>query len=296
MTLEQLKMFNIVKSRQLLLARLKKEARYLVSDFAPSVRQKIQAFVVIGRHRTGSNMLRYALETHPQVVQYGELFNASCQEIWGAFGRYAYRPQELLAWRRADARSFLSDVIYRDAMAPISAVGFKLFYRHGRGDGRGDPWPVLRERDDVRIIHLVRQNPIASFLSNERIQRREPHVKMRASAGRDPANGIAARDPERIDVDVDKFKTYLAGYENDMQTLADEFHAHSILELSYESMLADMRGATDSVLDFLGADRRPLPWQTERQSRGDVMQQIANLDEVAAAHRGTRWERVPDQW
>jgi hypothetical protein len=27
-----------------------------------------------------------------------------------------------------------------------------------------------------------------------------------------------------------------------------------------------------------------------------VVQQIANLDEVAAAHRGTRWERVPDQW
>ncbi|HEU4731752.1 MAG TPA: sulfotransferase [Kofleriaceae bacterium] len=296
LTLGKLRSFNIVKSRELLIARLKKEACYLFSDLIPIGREAVQPFVVIGRHRTGSNMLRYALETHPQVVQYGELFNGALQEIAGAYGKYAYRPQSLLRWRRTDARAFLNDVIYRDVLPPISAVGFKLFYRHGRNDGHGNPWPVLRERGDVRIIHLVRQNPIASFLSNERIARREPHVAMRSSRRTvQPAIDLRPIN-ERIVVDIQKFKTYLATYESDIRTFTDEFRGRAILELHYEAMVTDTDAVIDSVLAFLGVERRPLRLQTERQTRGHVLHGIVNLDEVAAAHRGTRWERVPEQW
>lgn len=297
LTLGKLRSFNIVKSRELLLARLKKEASYLVSDLIPSTRQKVQPFVVIARHRTGSNMLRYALETHPQVVQYGELFNGALQEIAGAYGKYAYRPHSLVEWRRADARAFLNEVIYRDTMPPIAAVGFKLFYRHGRDDGNGNPWPVLRERRDVRIIHLLRRNPIASYLSTERMLRHEPHIEMRMS--RRPelrSNGAAGNGGERIVVDVQKFRAYLAAYDSDIRVLSEEFPDRAILELTYEDMSSNAHGVIDSVLDFLGVARWPLQLQTERQSEGDVMKEIANLDEVAAAHRGTRWERVPDQW
>jgi len=296
LTLGKLRSFNIVKSRELLLARLKKEACYLVSDLIRSRREKIHPFVVIGRHRTGSNMLRYALETHPQVVQYGELFNGALQEIAGAYGKYIYRPHSLLEWRRADARSFLNDVIYRDAMPPVAAVGFKLFYRHGRGDGNGNPWPVLRERRDVRIIHLLRRNPIASFLSTERL-RHEPHVEMRRSRRPEPRlSGAAKNGGERLVVDVQKFRAYLAGYDSDIRILTEEFADRAVLELTYEDMSSNAHEVIDSVLDFLGVARWPLQLQTERQSEGDVMKQIANLDEVAAAHQGTRWERVPDHW
>jgi len=297
LTLGKLRSFNIVKTRELLLSRLKKEACYLVSDLVRSRREKIQPFVLIGRHRTGSNMLRYALETHPQVVHYGELFNGALREIAGAYGKYAYRPDSLLEWRRADARAFLNEVIYRDTMRPVAAVGFKLFYRHGRGDGNGDPWPVLREREDVRIIHLLRRNPVAAFLSTDRILRHEPHVEMR-SARRPglPANGAANRGGHRIFVDVQKFKAYLAAYDSDLRILDEEFSGRAILELSYEDMSSNVSQVIDSVLDFLGVARSPLQLQTARQSEGDVVKLIANLDEVAAAHRGTRWDRVPDQW
>jgi LPS sulfotransferase NodH len=297
LTLEKFRSFNIVKRRELLIARLKKEACYLISDLVRLRRAKIQPFVVVGQHRTGSNMLRYALETHPQVVHYGELFNAALQEIAGAYGKYAYRPASLLEWRRADARAFLNEVIYRDAMPPIAAVGFKLFYRQGRGDGNGNPWPVLRERPDVRIIHLLRRNPIGSFLSVERMLRREPHVEMRTSRRGEPrTNGAVKHADQRVVVDVQRFRAYLEGYDSNLRTLAEEFPDRAILEVSYEDMSSNADEVLDSVLDFLGVARGPLQLQTERQSDGDVVKLIANLDEVAAAHRGTRWERVPDEW
>jgi LPS sulfotransferase NodH len=273
-----------MKSRELLLARLHKEVAYLVADLSPWHR-KVTPFVVVCRQRTGSNMLRYALETHPQVVQYGELFHPLRDAIFGAHGKYMYRPQSLLDWRRADARSFLNDVIYRDSASPVRAVGFKLFYRHGRDDGAGNPWPVLAERRDVRVIHLVRSNPIASFLSYEHMRKKNPHIQMRN--GTKLTNGEPAREP--IVIDVERLSAYLADYDREMRSLAAELAGHQTLELTYEALTTDPR-ALELVLDFLGVERRTLQFQTARQSEGDAWQRIANRTDVNAILRGTRWD------
>jgi LPS sulfotransferase NodH len=284
------RIFNIVKSRELLVARLRKEASYLAADVFAFRRQKVRPFVVVCRQRTGSNMLRYALETHPQVVHYGELFHESRTEIPGAHGRYLYRPQALLAWRLSDARSFLNEVVYRDTARPVQAVGFKLFYHHGREDGTGDPWPTLCERRDVKVIHLVRNNPLASFLSNERIQHHEPHIQMRAfPPARDARSSTRG---ERLVIDIAKFEAYLARYEHDIRQMQRDLAGHDQLELSYEALTETPGTTLTAVLDFLGVERRDLRFQTARQSRGELTHKIANLSDVESVLRGTRWERL----
>ena len=286
-------MFNIVKSRTLLVARLRKEALYLFADVFPFARQQVRPFVVVCRQRTGSNMLRYALETHPQVVHYGELFHEARTEITGAHGRYLYRPQELLTWRRSDARSFLDEVVYRDSMWPVQAVGFKLFYHHGRDAGPGNPWPALRARPDIKIIHLTRNNPLASFLSNERIQQHEPYVEMRGA----PSNRVKPRRTcnERVVIDIGKFEAYLARYEHDIRRMQQELPDHAVLELSYEALAASPGDSLGCVLDFLGVERRELQFQTVRQGPGELANKVVNLEDVAAALRGTRWERSKEE-
>jgi LPS sulfotransferase NodH len=276
--------FNIMKSRELLLARLHKEAGYLVADLSPWHR-KVTPFVLVCRQRTGSNMLRYALETHPQVVHYGELFHPHRNAIYGAHGKYVYRPQSLLDWRREDARSFLNDVIYRDAASPVRAVGFKLFYGHGRDDAAGNPWPVLAERRDIRVLHLVRSNPIASFLSHERMRKSKSHIQMRSRAPR--PNGDLTRKP--IVIDVEKLAAYLAEYDREIWNLTTELGGHETLEFTYEALTTDPR-VLEKVLAFLGVERRVLHFQTERQSEGDALKCIANRTEVNAVLRGTRWD------
>ncbi|HSS01795.1 MAG TPA: sulfotransferase [Kofleriaceae bacterium] len=277
-------MFNIMKSRELLLARLRKEAGYLMADLSPWHRP-VTPFVLVCRQRTGSNMLRYALETHPQVVHYGELFHPQRNAIFGAHGKYMYRPQSLLDWRRADARSFLNDVIYRDAAPPVRAVGFKLFYRHGRDDVAGNPWPVLAERRDIRVLHLVRSNPIASFLSHERMRNKNPHIQMRSGVRR--TNGHLVQ--EAIVVDVEKLAAYLAEYDQEIRDFATELAGHEIFELTYEALTTDPR-VLEKVLAFLDVERRTLHFQTVRQSEDDASKRIANRTEVNAVLRGTRWD------
>jgi hypothetical protein len=61
-----------------------------------------------------------------------------------------------------------------------------------------------------------------------------------------------------------------------------------MLELSYEQLVASP-DALARVLAFLGAAPRALRYQTERQSRGSLADRIANLDDVRATLRSTRW-------
>jgi hypothetical protein len=289
-------MFNVLSNRELLIARLKREARYLLSDLVPPLRRPIQPFVVVCTLRTGSNMLRYALETHPQVVHYGEIFRDTIDRIPGAHGKYAYRPHMLIAWRRRDARSFLDEVIYRDVSPPIRAVGFKLFYWHGREAGAGNPWPVLRERTDIKVIHLTRQNPVAAFVSAERALTAS-YVEMRGnSAGNGRATPTRQDAGKPIFVDVAKFRDFLVKYDGYVQRVDDELGNRPIMNLPFEALTADTAGSIDRVLALLGAEPRALRVQTEKQSSGNVVKRIENLAEVAAAHRGTRWAHVPDAW
>jgi hypothetical protein len=276
--------FNIIKSRELLLARLRKEAGYFLSDLGLARKHSVVPFVVVCRQRTGSNMLRYALETHPRVVHYGELFHPARKGISGAHGRYAYQPKALLRARRADARSFLNTVIWRDVHPAITAVGFKLFYHHGRDDGPGNPWPVIIEREDIRVIHLVRKDPIAAFMSHERIRRHEPYVQVgRAQPPSRPPDGPVVLDIERL-------AGYLTDYSDDIQRFEHELAGRTIHEVTYED-LCGSGDAIQGVLEFLGVEARALRFQTERQSTGSLATRVANLDQAVALLRGTRWER-----
>jgi len=101
---------------------------------------------------------------------------------------------------------------------------------------------------------------------------------------------------DAIVVNIPRFKAYLTQYEIDLVGFVEEFRLHRILEISYESLSSNTEKSICSILDFLDVDRRPLRMQTLRQSSGNVMQRIVNLDEVVAAYRGTRWESVPDSW
>jgi hypothetical protein len=92
-------------------------------------------------------------------------------------------------------------------------------------------------------------------------------------------------------IDIGKFEAYLARYEHDIRRMQQELPDHAQLELSYEDLIASPGEALGCVLDFLGVERRELQFQTVRQGPGELANKVANLEDVAAALRGTRWER-----
>ncbi|MGB2694181.1 MAG: hypothetical protein WBD55_03220, partial [Dehalococcoidia bacterium] len=85
-------------------------------------------FVIRAAARTGSTMLVRALNSHPNVRCFGELFNDEVDfvpfEVDG-YDNFSARDRQL---RDGDPVSFLSERIFCAQPPEISAVGFKLLY------------------------------------------------------------------------------------------------------------------------------------------------------------------------
>jgi hypothetical protein len=100
-------------------------------------------FIILGRPRTGSNMLVYALKAHPEIYARGEIFQRiGCRDFRDVLQATAPR-------RRA-----------------VKAVGFKLMYNHPLDRDLPELWDHLRTDKSIQVIHLERRNFLETHLSS----------------------------------------------------------------------------------------------------------------------------------
>jgi hypothetical protein len=63
-----------------------------------------------------------------------------------------------------------------------------------------------------------------------------------------------------------------------------------VLEISYEQLASELEITSMRVLQFLGAELRPLAAQSQKTGDKDVARSIANWDELVQAFTDTRWQ------
>src|SRR5207248_10782051 len=128
------------------------------------------------------------------------------------------------------------ECIYEDDSenAPC-AIGFKLFYGQAssRASSRtGDVWTYLRKRDDVRIIHLVRQNLLATLASL--------HTALLSNIWACDAETRDHQRFERVNLPVKLCKEYFDMTERDLKRAHElcSMRERSSMTLEYESDIA----------------------------------------------------------
>ncbi len=130
-------------------------------------------FIILGTGRTGSNMLVSALNTHPNGIVYGEIFNNTRYNRIG----FNNKNRPYISFRKAlkirvnNPISFLEDYIFRIFPAKTAAVGFKLFYWHCHEDNWRCIWDYMNSMQGLKIIHIKRRNMLKTFLSLKIAQR-----------------------------------------------------------------------------------------------------------------------------
>jgi LPS sulfotransferase NodH len=257
--------------------RLKRQALdlglYGQSDYTP--------FIILGRSRVGSNLLRTLLNAHPQIAAYGEVFRDAQSFDWDHFGYFQSRGMRSLM--RNDPVRFVDARILGRYPSLYRAVGFKLFYYHARDGAAASVWPYLQNRPDLRVIHLKRRNLLQTHLSRKRAALSGRWVN---TSGR--PNGSSQPQAIRLDYQecLDDFvETRTREEEGDRY-----FTAHPKLEVVYETLSADYRNEAGRVHEFLGVDARPADPATFRQRREPLAALIANYDELKEQFSGTVWQ------
>jgi LPS sulfotransferase NodH len=277
--MRKLPMTNITP-RQHLSWRYFQAQRVLIESGLLPGSQDYTRFIILARARTGSKMLLSALDNHPQIVSYGEMFQRAGQMRWHP--RYGHTPSPVAG---EEAWTATESMIFRPYPAPIKAVGFKLFYYHARDEAWSTLWQGLQADKALHIIHVRRANMLDMAVSRVFAERREEWSTLQGEAG------PATERKDQVNVDYE-FCLQLFEETRSWQLDAQAFFAEQPwLEVTYENMADDFTAESRRVQDFLGLDYADITPKTLKQAQRTLPERVANYDELKAAFAGTEWSR-----
>jgi LPS sulfotransferase NodH len=239
-------------------------------------------FVLLSAARSGSTVLYYALDAHPRVRARGELLNPSARSRHSLRAWLAASRGRRLLHRAAPASSharWLADVFRprRD----VGALGFKLLY----GQTSPSLWHALEREPRLHFVHLVRRNVLKAIVSLE-VARRGRRFRVRPD------------EPwrfEKVRLDAALLPEALRARAGEIEAHRKRLAGRPHLEVHYEELLADPGALVGGVFRFLGVEEAgagTLPLR--KMTPDDLADAVENLDEVAAALRGTEFERLLD--
>ncbi len=238
-------------------------------------------FVILGRGRTGSNLLRTSLASHPDAVVFGELFNGRSRargEInWGGSPGYRSQDARSVALREQDAVAFLDRCVFAKMPSRIRAVGFKLFYYHAQEGDWQRVWDPLAEQE-VRVIHLMRRNLLQSQVSAIIAEQTGRWISV--SPERDPT-------PTPITLPYERCVRFFERSEQLHEAFASRFD--HVLTLYYEDLVADPQARLGEVQQYLGLPIRPLSSPLRKQQTRPLHEVVLNHGELERRFAGTRW-------
>lgn len=139
-------------------------------------------FAIVGTQRTGTTLIRTALDSHPQIRCIGEALNIgppfykrvfykqNSNRLPVEMGYISYRRYIRSSYKRRFLHYFNRTQLVFDyldklySLPGFSAVGFKFMYSQNK------PFPMVQPyfiKDQVKIIHVVRNNPLKTVISRE---------------------------------------------------------------------------------------------------------------------------------
>ena len=237
-------------------------------------------FIILGMGRTGSNFLVSSLQSQKNIITFGEIFNNAHHEhiYWKQPG---YRKSNIaLEMRENLPQEFISSMVFRKMPKWISAVGFKLFYYHGKEEQWECIWPFLKDMQNLKIIHLKRKNLLETFLSmNYAMKDRQWLIKSKKDANTKQAIELGYDETLKGFKQIREWEK-----END-----NYFSKQSLLEVFYEDLAGNYEHEMSRIQQFLEIPHARTHASTKKQSNKKLSESISNYAELKEHFIGSEW-------
>lgn len=220
-------------------------------------------FVIVARSRTGSNLLRSLLNSHGDMIVFGEKFYA------------------------LDGRETTS--IYSEIFPNKSTKvrGFKLFYYHPSDSKDRSVWDMLQQDKAIKIIHLQRKNQLRVHISRL--------IALKTDKWRTESKKTIGVEDRKVKVDIEKM---LNDFETTNTYISDTqkiFKDHKIMEVTYSSMTQTPEQTLNEIQHFLGVPQKNLTSQMRKQNPEAIKDLVVNYDEVYEALMDTEYAFMLEQ-
>ncbi len=219
-------------------------------------------FAIISQPRSGSTLIRKALNGHHQVCCQGVLFALTAVTGYelGQFAESGLALREKVR-RVRDSESydtFMECHVYPEDNE-IGAIGFKNIDRHFALEKIGSfLFDFLDEHRDIKLIFLHRQDQLAQFVSHG------------IKTGRLDPNEKGFLPPQ-------DFEDHLKTARSLKEQIWSAFPQHSQCHLSFEHLMQDPECAIYYLCGFLGVDFAPLVIDRRPSSIAEQADFLANL-------------------
>ena len=254
-------------------------------------------FLIITQPRTGTAWFMSCLNSHPQIYcpRFPTLFSTynlspikwfkphflSVDNPISPY--YKYRSSSL---KRQIAHRFNRNKLIYDFLSDLyaehhneSAVGFKVNYSQIKKYQVTISWV---KHNDIKIIHLVRNNLLKRFVSHQ------------IAHTRNLMHSTQPVEPIKVRIDPEILKKHLRKRQRSLDThrkLFTETLDVPFLEVSYESLVADHDTETCKVLKYLGIDKSmPLTSEFVKVNPDSLEDIIENYSEVKQTLMSTEFE------
>ena len=233
-------------------------------------------FVILADKRTGSTFLQEALNSHPDIKVYDEMFIIrGAQKTGKRRGQFLFRTMK--SKRKMNIKDYL-DWLYNTE--PDKSVGFRLMYP------QDDHWHVLDviKKSKIPIIHLKRNNFLKMIISKK--TRGEFKTKPQKFAPNSIISDIKNHQNKRI-----KFETKILKYKNqltvDYESMIGKTEGEKgeIKKFGAFNLKSDMKTYVSDkmakkICNFLGVENKPLFCNVTKKNSNNVWDYISNKEEI----------------
>jgi LPS sulfotransferase NodH len=228
-----------------------------------------QKFIILGRSRTGSNFLKGLLNSHTDIVCYGELFRGSDREDQNKY----------------DAIKFLDTNVWYGYPKKFKAVGFKIFYYHSHKGQNQKLWKRILNDRSIKVLHITRKNMLNTLLSRYKAGVSDKWANTKGSSEKNIQFNIPYSEAVK---DFQWTKRLEQEYRVKLKN-------HKVFEIVYEDLEKDANKIMNEVQKFLGMEIQKLAPSTFKQRSSSIRDSIENYDELKKRFKGSKWESFFDE-
>ena len=235
-------------------------------------------FIIISTQRSGSSLLVTTLASHPEVQCLREIFLE--ENLY---------PNSYSTYWTSSVRNRLMHFLCRDKsvdsyLVKISAeargaaaFGFKFMYSQDKLLPQVMEWA---EREDVKVIHLIRANVLKNRTSRL------------VSRFRNLAHSTDRVEVCRISMETKRLKEKLDAMSKQIDQYRSRLSHLQYIEVTYEDLVTNQAYELKRLLEFLEMKVVPgLSSDLVKVNPDNVSEVIENYDEVVRALTGTKYEQ-----